>query len=236
MDPEELSFGSIKAPGISKKSGKIRGQNSKVEAIMRRLAVLTNSIQQNSQNLDTLNYDLTLAEHFKDSVNEKFVKSTEMVNIKQSMLNEIQTKLSEEEGVADSLENLYQRYHDQDKTIDEHESNISNLYRSKECFENDENFLKENIIRLIIEEDNVRKSIDHLRVQTTSNLINQNSLLKQRGDDKINDIQEKIRSLQTQKNTRREPQFTVVYKNEYYQLFVVLGVLAFLIFLKYYYF
>lgn len=235
MESEEVKFSRIQAPGIMKKNkGKNKHDNPKVESILRRLAVLSNTLQKNSQSLDMLNCDLTMVEHFQDSLSEKFIKSTELVNIKLLGFKESQKNLSDQ---SESMESLNEKFLNLNEEIGNCEKLLEKICLEKEGAENEAEFVKENVIRLVMEEEALRSSIDYLRTQLTISLIEQNSLLRQKGEKTIVDVQEKFKAIEAAKErkNRREPQKQRVYKDESSQIWALLGLLSILIIIKLFY-
>ena len=230
----ETEIGSIHAPGIQKKNHGA-GDRVNIDKIKGRLVVINNAIQTNFSNLDMLNYDLTVVERFKEFLDERFSKYTELVNAKKAILEETQRSSTEDANSSISLTNLHQIYLENNKTIQNIERNLKMLGDDKQKLKEEAYYLKDTIKQYIIEEDSIKKSIDNIRAQETIALLEQNAELKKKSEKNIKQMQEKINTIDAPKKKFKIPQEKIIIQKENTIVMILLGLLIILLLIKYFF-
>ena len=230
----ETEIGSIHAPWIQKKNHGA-GDRVNIDKIKGRLVVINNAIQTNFSNLDMLNYDLTVVERFKEFLDERFSKYTELVNAKKAILEETQRSSTEDANSSISLTNLHQIYLENNKTIQNIERNLKMLGDDKQKLKEEAYYLKDTIKQYIIEEDSIKKSIDNIRAQETIALLEQNAELKKKSEKNIKQMQEKINTIDAPKKKFKIPQEKIIIQKENTIVMILLGLLIILLLIKYFF-
>jgi hypothetical protein len=229
-ETQEIDFGTIRAPGIPKTHKK--SENSKVDTILRRLSVISNSIQTNFRGLGMLNTDLTALEKFKNFLNEKFLQLAQTTELRRSRLQELKAQAYRYNDKIKSYKEINEVYKENIILIEQKNNSVQNLIKAKENEEENAKFLRNCLLKLTRTEDDLKRASDSIKFETTKLVIEKNYLLIQKGNKIVNDLIIKTRSIQADNKEVNLPQVAVQGDRDNKFLLLLGGILIILFLIK----